>query len=444
MKELVQFVDSHPETIRKKVSIILQQFVNTSSKTIGGRGRGMVVVRSRYHCVLFQQEMVKQMKEMGLPYSCLVGFSGTIKYREKENTESSLNIENGFNGRIPDGMKDPRYRILIVSNKFQTGYDEPLLQSMYVDKRLSGVQCVQTLSRLNRTKTGKLETFVLDFVNDTEDIVDSFQPFYESTILTEETDPNILYDLVTEIEQYNLYTKYELDSFCKELYDDNSSVSKMENHINPIVDRYNQRLNDEEKDKYKSLIQSFIRLYSYISQISDFTEVHWEKTYLFLRMLNKKLPKGKFDKVSVYNDISLDSLRLQLIGQSKLELEPKIGELSPLYGSEGKGKEDEPYELLSQIIEKLNTVHGIELTEDDRVTLGRVMEIMKGDEELLKVFNGNNTDDVRKDFFEKILVETLVGYHDDRIDFYKKVMDKRVLPVLIQGLFQSYLQTVGR
>jgi hypothetical protein len=161
-------------------------------------------------------------------------------------------------------------------------------------------------------------------------------------------------------------------------------------------------------------------------------------------MLNKKLPKGKFDKVSVYNDISLDSLRLQLIGQSKLELEPKIGELSPLYGSEGKGKEDEPYELLSQIIEKLNTVHGIELTEDDRVTLGRVMEIMKGDEELLKVFNGNNTDDVRKDFFEKILVETLVGYHDDRIDFYKKVMDKRVLPVLIQGLFQSYLQTVGR
>ena len=444
IKELVQFVDSHPETIRKKVSIILQQFVNTSSKTIGGRGRGMVVVRSRYHCVLFQQEMVKQMKEMGLPYSCLVGFSGTIKYGGKENTESSLNIENGFNGRIPDGMKDPRYRILIVSNKFQTGYDEPLLQSMYVDKRLSGVQCVQTLSRLNRTKTGKLETFVLDFVNDTEDIVDSFQPFYESTILTEETDPNILYDLVTEIEQYNLYTKYELDSFCKELYDDNSSVSKMENHINPIVDRYNQRLNDEEKDKYKSLIQSFIRLYSYISQISDFTEVHWEKTYLFLRMLNKKLPKGKFDKVSVYNDISLESLRLQLIGQSKLELEPKIGELSPLYGSEGKVKEDEPYELLSQIIEKLNTVHGIELTEDDRVTLGRVMEIMKGDEELLKVFNGNNTDDVRKDFFEKILVETLVGYHDDRIDFYKKVMDKRVLPVLIQGLFQSYLQTVGR
>ena len=444
MKELVQFVDSHPETIRKKVSIILQHFVNTSSKTIGGRGRGMVVVRSRYHCVLFQQEMVKQMKEMGLPYSCLVGFSGTIKYREKENTESSLNIENGFNGKIPDGMKDPRYRILIVSNKFQTGYDEPLLQSMYVDKRLSGVQCVQTLSRLNRTKTGKLETFVLDFVNDTEDIVDSFQPFYESTVLTEETDPNILYDLVTEIEQYNLYTNYELDSFCNELYDDNSSVSKMENHINPIVVRYNERLNDEEKDKYKSLIQSFIRLYSYISQISDFTEVHWEKTYLFLRMLNKKLPKGKFDKVSVYNDVSLESLRLQHIGQSKLELESKIGELKPMFGSEGSGKVEEPYELLSQIIEKLNTVHGIELNDDDRVTLGRVMEIMKGDEELLKVVNGNNTDDVKKDFFESMFKDTMVDYHGDRMDFYKKVMDKRVLPVLIQGLFQSYLQQLGR
>ena len=115
-----------------------------------------------------------------------------------------------------------------------------------------------------------------------------------------------------------------------------------------------------------------------------------------------------------------------------------------MFGSEGSGKVEEPYELLSQIIEKLNTVHGIELTDDDRVTLGRVMEIMKGDEELLKVVNGNNTDDVKKDFFESMFKDTMVDYHGDRMDFYKKVMDKRVLPVLIQGLFQSYLQQLGR
>ena len=444
LKELVQYVDSHHETIRQKVSIILQHFVEKCSKTINGRGRGMVVVRSRKHCVLFQQEMVKQMKQMGLPYSCLVGFSGTIHHNGRDNTESSLNTENGYSGKIPDGMKDPRYRILIVSNKFQTGYDEPMLQSMYVDKKLSGVQCVQTLSRLNRTKTGKIDSFVLDFVNDTEDIIESFQPYYESTVLTEETDPNLLYDLVIEIEQYQLYTKYELDSFCEELYNDKTPVSQIENHINQIVERYNERLNDEDKDKYKSLIQSFIRLYSYISQISDFSEVHWEKTFLLLRMVNKKLPKGKFDKISVFNDVSLESLRLQHTGQSKLELESKVGELQPMFGSGGKGKQEEPYELLSQIIEKLNSVHGVEITEDDRVTLGRVVQIMGEDEELRKVVNGNNTDEVKKEFFESLFKDTMVDYHGERMDFYKKVMDQRVLPVLIQGLFQSYLQQLGR
>jgi type I restriction enzyme R subunit len=213
-KELVQFVDSHEETIRQKVSIFLEHFIRITSKKIDGKGRGMVVVRSRKHCVLFQEEMVKQMREKGLSYSCLVGFSGSIFHNGRENTEVSLNTENGLSGtNIPDGLKDPRYRILIVSNKFQTGFDEPLLQSMYVDKKLSGIQCVQTLSRLNRTKKGKTDTFVLDFVNDTDDIIESFQPYFTTTLLTEETDPDKLYDVLYDIEQYNLYTKYQVDEF---------------------------------------------------------------------------------------------------------------------------------------------------------------------------------------------------------------------------------------
>ncbi len=166
-RELVNYVDSHSETIRQKVSIILDHFIQNTSKKINGKGRGMVVVRSRKHCVLFHEEMVNQMKGKNLTYSCLVGYSGTIYHNGKENTETSLNTENGLvNTSIPNGLKDPRFRILIVSNKFQTGFDEPLLQSMYVDKKLSGVQCVQTLSRLNRTKSGKTDTFILDFVND--------------------------------------------------------------------------------------------------------------------------------------------------------------------------------------------------------------------------------------------------------------------------------------
>jgi type I restriction enzyme R subunit len=177
-RELVNFVDTHEEVIRQKVSIILEHFVNKTSKQLNGRGRSMVIVRSRKHCVLFHEEMVKQMKQMNLSYSCLVGFSGTIFHNGIENSESSLNNSNGMVGNdIPSSLKDPRFRILIVSNKFQTGFDEPMLCSMYVDKKLGGVQCVQTLSRLNRTKSGKTETFILDFVNETEDIVSSFQPF---------------------------------------------------------------------------------------------------------------------------------------------------------------------------------------------------------------------------------------------------------------------------
>jgi hypothetical protein len=161
-------------------------------------------------------------------------------------------------------------------------------------------------------------------------------------------------------------------------------------------------------------------------------------------MVNKKLPKGKSTIISIFNDVSLESLRLQHTGQSKLELESKVGELQPMFGSGGKGKQEEPYELLSQIIEKLNSVHGVEITEDDRVTLGRVVQIMGEDEELRKVVNGNNTDEVKKEFFESLFKDTMVDYHGDRMDFYKKVMDQRVLPVLIQGLFQSYLQQLGR
>jgi type I restriction enzyme R subunit len=382
--------------------------------------------------------MVKQMREMGLPYSCLVAFSGSINYNGRENTESSLNSENGMTGSIPDGFKDPRYRILIVSNKFQTGFDEPMIQSMYVDKKLSGVQCVQTLSRLNRTMTGKTDTFVLDFVNDTETIVESFQPYYTSTLLTSETDPDKLYDMVYKIEEFNLYTKYQLDEFCKEFYKKITSDERIQPIINVVVKTYEEKLSDEQKIEFKSLIQSFIRLYSYISQISSFGEVHWEKTYIFLRTLNKKLPKGKDDKVSVLDSINLDSLRIQMMGESNLSLEEKTGELEPISNEGGKGKDETPMELLSEIIKKVNETYGMELKDEDRITLGRVYQSLSQNVDLQKVFLGNNSPDVKKEEFKRVFKEEMVDYHSDRQMFYKNVMNPKVLPVLIDYLFNQY------
>lgn len=437
-KELVNFIDSHPETIRQKVSIILQHFVSKTSKSIEGKGRGMVVVRSRKHCVLFHEEMVKQMRNMGLPYSCLVGFSGTINHNGRENTETSLNTDNGMVGNsIPNGLKDPRYRILIVSNKFQTGFDEPLLQSMYIDKKLGGVQCVQTLSRLNRTTKGKTDTFVLDFVNETEDIISSFQPYYTSTILSEETDPDKLYDMVYGIEQYNLYTKYELDEFCKVFYSKKSENPEIQTYINSVVDRFNDRLNEDEKEDYKSKIQSFLRLYSYISQISKFTEVHWEKTFVFLTYLNKKLPKRDSEKISITDSIDLDSFRIQKIGESKLELEDKRGELDPISSEGGKGKEEEKRELLSEIIEKINSVFGSDLKEDDKVTLQRVEKELMTNQELTKVLLGDNSEDVKLDFFKKQVKDNVVDIYSEKFDLYKMLMNDKVFPMFVSYLYQN-------
>lgn len=437
-KELVNFVDSHSETIRQKVSIILEHFINHTSKTIGGRGRGMVVVRSRKHCVLFHEEMVKQMRGRGLSYSCLVGFSGTIFHNGRENTETSLNSDNGLvGGSIPDGLKDPRYRILIVSNKFQTGFDEPLLQSMYVDKKLGGVQCVQTLSRLNRTTSGKTDTFVLDFVNDTEEIVKSFQPYFTSTLLSEETDPDKLYDMVYQIEEYNLYTKHQLDEFCKLFYSKKSETPEIQYHINEVVDRFKERLNDEEKEEFKSRIQSFLRMYSYISQISNFTEVHWEKTFVFLTYLNKKLPRRDNERITILDSVDLYSFRIQKIGETRLELENEVGELPPpVYGG-SKGREEEEKELLSQIIQKMNDLFGSGLKEDDKVTVDMMREELLTSSDVSKVLNGDNSEDVKRDYFNRKVKDMIIDIYSDKFDLYKKLMNDQVFPQFVSYLYQS-------
>lgn len=443
-RELVNFVDSHEETIRQKVAIILDHFVNQAAKKINGKARAMVVVRSRKHCVLFHEEMVKQMKARNLPYSCLVGFSGTIIHNGKENTEQSLNTENGLvNTSIPNGLKDPRFRILIVSNKFQTGFDEPLLQAMYVDKMLRGVQCVQTLSRLNRTTSGKTDTFILDFANDTDDIIESFQPFYTTTILKDDTDPDMLYQKLYEIEQYNLYTSYQLNEFCKEFYAKTTSDEKLHAIIDVVVEAFIERLSPDEQEEYKSKLQGFIRLYSYVSQIASFAEVKWEKAYIFFRFLNKKLPKRESERLSLVDAIDLDSLRIQMMGETALTLAAEPGELYGTPSGEAAGKGEEELTLLSEIIQKINELHGSALGEEDRITLEHIEQRMQENESLKKVLTGNNTQDVKLEYFSNLLMDTFIEYFADRQEFYKNTTRKDVFPMLVDVMFTNVSKYLG-
>jgi type I restriction enzyme R subunit len=441
MEQLIRYVDSHEVTINQKVTIILNHFTSVTSKKINGRGRGMVVVRSRIHCVLFFQEMVKQMKQRGLSYSCLVGFSGTVNMvgDPKEYTEKSLNKENGLEGSdIPSGLKDPRFRILIVSNKFQTGFDEPLVHSMYVDKKLSGVQCVQTLSRLNRTKSGKTDTFVLDFVNDTEEIVKSFQPFYTSTVLTGETEPDKLYDLQNQIESFTIFTDDHIDRFCKEFYKYTDTDERLQPIIGEVVDNWKNLENDEQREDFKSKIQSFIRLYSYISQIINFTEISWEKLYVFLRFLNKKLPKGDSERLDITDSIDLGSLRIQMMGESRLSLEDRGGEIDPISDGTGGIPKEEQLDLLSHIILRINEVYGIELSDEDKVDLKQVTERLKNNEDLVSVMMGDNSESDKKDWFKKELGGEVSEYYGDRLEFYKKIMNPKVFPMILEGMYKEY------
>lgn len=437
-RELVNFVDSHPEVIRQKVAIILDHFIRVTSKKINGRGRAMVVVRSRKHCVLFQEEMVKQMKFRNLPYSCLVAFSGTIQYHGRENTEATLNKENGMKGNdIPTEFKDPRYRILIVSNKFQTGFDEPLLHSMYVDKKLGGIQAVQTLSRLNRTKTGKTDTFVLDFTNDTEDIVKSFQPYYTTTELSSETDPDKLYDIEYKIEEYHVFTTDMIEGFCKEFYTNSKTDEKLQPFLNEAVENWKKLDSDEKRENFKSECQSFCRLYSFVSQVSTFAEIRWEKLFIFLRYLLKKLPRREGERVFVSSYVDLDSLRIQMIGESNLSLESKTGVLDPMSATSGKPK-DEEKELLSEIIKQVNSVFGVQLNEEDKVDLKHIGERLQQNSELEAVMKGNNSEDNKKDFFTSLFKDEVGDYYTDRMDFYKKVVDNRIFPMLLDVMYQEY------
>ncbi len=444
-RALVNFVDSHAETIKQKVSVILDHFVANTSKRISGRARGMVVVRSRHHCVLFHEEMKSQMHERGLNYSCLVAFSGSIHHNGRDNTETMLNNENGLEKTsIPNGLKDPRFRILIVSNKFQTGFDEPLLQSMYIDKRLNGVQCVQTLSRLNRMKSGKTETFVLDFANETEDIVESFQKYYTSTVLREETDPDKLYEMLYDIESYHLYTPYQLDEFCKEFYSDSETDQKIHHIIDRVVEAYKSKLDDEQQDEYKSKIQSFIRMYSYISQIATFAEVNWEKSYVFLRFLNKKLPKKEAERLSILDAIDLDSLRIQMTGESSLSLVEEQGEVYGISGDGSAGAEEEDKELLSDIIQRVNEAFGINLGEEDKVTLVQIQKRLNSNQDIIKVLKADNTEDVKQEHFNQVFKDTVIEYHGDRIDFYKNVTDKNVFPTLVGFMYREMMRQLNQ
>ena len=441
LRALTNYVDLQPHSIETKTRIILEHFTKRTAKTIEGKGRAMLVTPSRLHCVRYKQEFDRQMQEMGLPYGCLVAFSNTV--HDTDNGQDYT--EDGMNGLPPrisiaDSFKSPEYRILIVSNKFQTGFDEPMLQTMYVDKRLDGLQCVQSLSRLNRVATGKTDTLVLDFVNEPEQVQEAFQDYYQTTTLPEETDPNRLYDLQSQLEGFDLYDKDNIERFCRIFYGANEPEEFLQGILDNVVEKW-WELEMNEREEFRSILQSYIRLYGYISQLITFTDVALEKLYIFAHSLNKKLPKRDYPDVrDVLASVDLDSFRVQRTHDSlQLSLEAENSEVEGIGGDVATIRDPEQ-DFLSNIIDALNDAYQTDFTLEDKVDIETINQKVHDHEELRQVIEGDNTETNKKYKFNQVIDEILLDFVNSKLDLYTKLSKPDVNEDLKRQLYQAYRQ----
>ena len=440
LRALTNYVDLQPHSIETKTRIILEHFTVRTAKTIEGKGRAMLITPSRLHCVRYKLEFDRQIREMGLPYGCLVAFSSTVHDtdNERDYTEDGMN-ELPPRVSIADSFKSPEYRILIVSNKFQTGFDEPLLQTMYVDKRLDGLQCVQSLSRLNRVATGKTDTLVLDFVNEPEQVQEAFQGYYQTTTLGEETDPNRLYDLQSQLDGFDLYDADTIDQFCRIFYESSRPDELLQSVLDSVVEKWSA-LEMNEREEFRSILQSYIRLYGYISQLITFTDVALEKLYIFGRSLNKKLPKRDHpDLHDLLASVDLDSFRLQRTHDSlQLSLEAEDSEVDGI-GSAVATIREPDQDLLSSIINALNDAYQTDFTLEDKVDIETIHRKVQANEELRQVIDGDNTDTNKQYKFDQVIDDILLDFVNSKLELFTKLSKPEVNADLKHQLYQAYL-----
>lgn len=425
-RTLSKYVSLHPHSIAQKTEIIMEHYRNFVQRKIGGRAKAMVVTASRLHAVRYKVAFDKYINDMGYDdLKTVVAFSGTVKDDEINYTEPDM---NGFSEKeLPEKFNSDEYKVLLVAEKYQTGFDEPLLHTMYVDKPLSGIKAVQTLSRLNRTCPGKEDTFVLDFINDPDVIKESFQPYYESTSLSEVTDPNILYDMQAEIEPYQVFTEDEVQRVNEiEVAGGVTKSTKAQTALNAILDQGVERfkdLSDAEQFAFKQVATKFTRTYGFVLQVVTFIDLDLHKQYIYLTYLLRKLPRGKGDKdVYIADDVALEYYRNEKVFEGSIELEKTGGvELDPQKHGGGGQQEDEKVRL-SSILDKLNDRFGTNFTETDFLSREQVKEDMLNSEEVRQQAK-NNTKDNFKFAFERSFMNFVIDRMNTNQEFFMKILE---------------------
>lgn len=443
------FVDSHEEVIRQKVLIMVEHFAENVAHQISGQAKAMIVTRSRLHAIYYKLAVDKYLQEQGYPFQALVAFSGKIKDPQTglEYSEPGMNStpdEYIAETATAEVFKRSEYRLLIVANKFQTGFDQPLLHTMYVDKKLGGVNAVQTLSRLNRIyPPHKTETLVLDFVNESEDIQKAFEPYYEATILSQDTDPNVLYELQLEIEGFQLYRQDELELFIQTYFTGkNVDLGKLYALLDPIKHRF-EAAHPDGQYAFRGKLRDFVRLYAFLSQIAPFTETDWEKLFHFGRLLLQVLPpppEGRLP-LEIQQAIDLTNLRVRQSFSGSISLKRGQGEIDPIgRGAGSEGPLPENPEQLSVIIAELNDIFGIKTNGDAMAAIDHLQSKLAEDPGLaasIKV----NTEEAARLTFDHIAQDLFEDLIDNYFKFYKQVTDDQsARKHFFDWLFEQYLQ----
>jgi type I restriction enzyme R subunit len=451
---MLQYVDQHEFAIRRKAHIIVDHFTRFTSRRIAGQAKAMVVTHSRAHAVLYKQALEDVLREQNLSFGLLVAFSGTVTINERKYTEDSMNPPG--TGDIAEAFKNPAQRLLVVANKFQTGFDQPLLHTMYVDKRLGGVAAVQTLSRLNRTFPPlKQDTMVLDFVNDQESIRASFQDYYQRTELEGATDPNKLYNLKYTLEQMRVFTPEDVAEFVDLFVRKKVTSERLQPFFQRIVERgYNNLASEhrdstdyekkraEAKEKFRKETARYVRQYNFVSQIVTFTDAELEKFYLFAKLLLKQLPYEKQTlPLEVVEMIDMDKYRVQEEQNGRITLAGEDGVLKPSPDDGHRGREADK-EKLTVVVQKLNQDYGIPFEEADRV-VNAIKRKLTDDEALRAAFRNDSIEFLRRQKLQDSIKDAFLSNADEFLSFMSKTeTDPAFGNFFFAEMFKWYEQSV--
>ena len=426
-KKLRRYVESNDHAIRLKAEIIVDHYHEqvVGLGKIGGQARAMVVTSGIQRAIQYYHAMRDYLRESKSPFEAIVAFSGEHEYGEKKVTEASL---NGFpSNQITEKIQQEPYRFLVCADKFQTGYDEPLLHTMYVDKPLSGIRAVQTLSRLNRARSKKHDVFVLDFMNDAETIQAAFSDYYRTTILSEETDPNKLHDLKSDLDGLQVYAPAEVDNLVR-LYLDGASREQLDPILDACVAVYNDTFDEDQQVAFKGKAKAFVRTYNFLASILPYTNAEWEKLSIFLSFLVPKLPAPIEEDLSrgILEAIDMDSYRVEKQAAIKIQLPDEDGTIGPVPTSEAGRRPEPQLDRLSNILRVFNDQFGnIDWKDEDRVRKLITEEIparVSADAAYRNAIKNSDRDNARIEH-DKALVRVMTALLSDDTQLFKQFSD---------------------